>query len=158
MNSAAEFPTTHRFAAFAARGTITLYDDTVHVKRFTHLGRWEQTIPLAHLSPMHGTLFATTQLYVWSWILSVIFLAVGVWGLIYGKHDVPRITFCTALVASCSYFVWCLVRNRHTEWAIFSSPDHGCNVSFTRQGPDRDDFESFRTLLKERIERARQSE
>ncbi len=148
----AESPTTYRFAAFGARGTVTLYQDRVHVKRITYLGRWEETVPLAHLSPLQGTLFATPQLYFWCWILALPSLALGVWGLVYGAHDVLRITFCLGLIAVSCWAILYLVRNRRNEWAVFRTPGCGGYVSFTRQGPDRDRFEAFCSMLKERIE------
>jgi len=63
MTETDAYETVYRFAAFSARGMVVLRHDEVYVKTRTHLGWWEQTIPLSELKPAYCKLSATTEIF-----------------------------------------------------------------------------------------------
>lgn len=142
MNQNPENRTTYRFAAFGARGTITLAADRVHIRTLSYLGWWEQTIPLEHLSPSYAVLVATPPIYVWAWILATIFVFAGVYGFVWGAAQYPQKLVGVFLLTFGAWFAWYLYTHRKTEWIMFPACA-GYGVNYTRQGPDErrcDDF------------------
>jgi hypothetical protein len=151
MDNAASDEVTYRFAAFGARGTITLTREEVHTRILTYRGRWEQTIPLENLCPRHGTLKTVPGLYIWSWILAAGFVGLGVYGVAWGLAPVPHGLWSLFLLASGAYYSWHLFRNRKAEWIMFSANDGGRGVCYTRQGPDRRQCDDFTQTLVDAI-------
>lgn len=148
----------YRFACFAARGTILLRSDAVHVKTMTYLGWWEQTIPLSDLKPRYGILTATPPIFIWAFVLVMVLTAIGMFGtheLIWG--DGPLIgrvisALLLPLGVAAGAYLW---RKRTSEWVIFNVPDGGASVAYTRQGPDAQRFEEFTQRLVTAIRHSR---
>lgn len=144
--------TVYRFAAFAARGTITLRSDCVHNKTRTHLGWWEQTIPLTDLKPNYGTLTATPGIFVWACIFASIFVGMGVWGV----WAIPQKFFSVILLAAGLILGRYLFKHRTSEWILFNAHDDGARLGYTRQGPDAERCDMFTGELVSAIRNARE--
>lgn len=150
--------TVYRFASFAARGAVTLRRDCVHTKTRTHLGWWEQTIPLSDLKPHYGTLTVTPQVFVWACIFAIALVCIGVYGLIWGLWAIPRKSISLLLLASGLSLGWHLVRHRKSEWIIFNAYDEGGRVGYTRQGPDAEKCDMFTERLASSIRSSRKGQ
>lgn len=148
----------YRFAAFAARGTITFQSDRVHIRMRTHLGWWEQSMALNDLKPNFGTLSTTPQIFLWVCILPLILTWMGVYGVIWGIPAIPQRVLSVSLVIAGVALTWNLVRNRKTDWIIFTTIRDGGHVCYTRQGPDTVDCDQFTERLVHAISLARQEQ
>jgi hypothetical protein len=146
--------TTYRFATFAAKGTITLQSDVVHIKTRTHLGWWEQTIPLADLTPTYGKLTVTPQLFFWACFFAVACIWGGIYGLLWGTGTRPQVTQSVLLAVAGFAAGWYLIHHRSSEWIVFNLYHTGARVSYTRQGPDSANCEQFTNDLVNAIQRA----
>jgi hypothetical protein len=137
----------YRFAAFAARGEVTLRSDCVSVKTRTHLGWWEQTIPLSELRPNYGTLAVVPPLLLWIFVFALASIAGGIYGWIWSDRTFPTIAVHTFLLAGGLAIVLYAVRNYKTEWIIFNAYDPNLRVGYTRQGPDSNLCDEFTERL-----------
>ncbi len=147
MTSSHSEETVYRFATFAARGTITLRSDCVHNKTRTHLGSWEQTIPLTELKPSYGTLSTTPGILVWASIFAIIFLATGVHGLIFAAAAVGQKMVSVFMIAAGLVLGSYLFKHRKSDWIMFNAFDSSSRLGYTRQGPDADKCELFTSQL-----------
>lgn len=143
--------TRYRFAAFGARGTVTLRSDCVHSKTSTHLGWWEQTIPLSNLKPHYGTLTTVPDLFIWAFVFAVILVGTGIYGLIWKTWVMPQTSLNLLLLASGLFLGGYLLRHRKSEWVIFNAFDGGGRVGYTRQGPDSRKCDAFTEQLSNAI-------
>jgi hypothetical protein len=143
MDASSDENSVYRFAAFAARGTITLTKDSVHVKTWTYRGWWEQTIPLEYLSPIYGTLTTTPPVYAVGWMLAISFVCAG--GFYVAVPTLLRVIKGACLLLFGLWFMWYLWRHRRTEWIMFPAHAHGWGrgVCYTRQGPDAEFCDEF---------------
>ncbi|QDT03331.1 hypothetical protein K227x_17130 [Rubripirellula lacrimiformis] len=146
---------TYRFATFAARGTIWLRHDSVRTKTRTHLGWWEQTIPLADLRPQYGTLRATPQVFLWACIFALVFAGTGIYGLFWGAWAIPQKSVSILLLATGLFLGRYLLKYRKSEWIIFNAYDEGGRVGYTRQGPDACACDAFTERLVGAIRKSR---
>ena len=138
---------TYRFAAFAARGTVTLGSSSVRVKTWTHLGWWEQTLPLSQLSPHYGTLNIVPGVFVWACILAILGACLGLYGLVWGTATYPQKLLSALLLGGGVVLGFYLLRHRKCEWVIFQACGECSRVGYTRQGPDADICDEFTERL-----------
>jgi hypothetical protein len=158
MNEIPETAVKYRFAAFGARGTITLRADCVHIRTRSYLGWWEQTIPLEHVSPNYATLTSTPGIYIWAWIMAILFAWLGIYGIIWGIALYPQKLVSGVLLLFSVWFMLYLFRRRKTEWIMFLTPQVGHGVNYTRQGPDKLECDNFTRQIVESINANRRAE
>lgn len=154
MTESDSFGTIYRFAAFSARGMVVLRHDEVYVKTRTHLGWWEQTIPLAELKPVYCKLSATTEIFFWACIFAICSIVIGACGLFLGVAPLPQKATYGAILLFGIGLVWYLVKHRKCDWIIFNAFGGSTRVGYTRQGPDSQECDNFTEQLLDAIRRA----
>jgi hypothetical protein len=151
MTETDAYETVYRFAAFSARGMVVLRHDEVYVKTRTHLGWWEQTIPLSELKPAYCKLSATTEIFFGACIFAISFIVIGACGLFSVLATISQRTTYGAILLFGIAAVWYLLKHRRSDWIIFNAFGGSARVGYTRQGPDSQECDTFTQRLVDAI-------
>ena len=145
----------YRFASWGARGKIELKADCIHSRTRTHLGWWEQTIPLQDLSPNYSTLVTAPQTHCFAWPIAIMFAALGSYQIYWGLSLFPHKLIAGFLLGLGLWLMWHLYRTRKVNWIMFPAARGIYGVNYTRQGPDQSDVDDFTSRVGKAINLAR---